>query len=73
MLDFLNLYRYINKYIDGKYIDTFTSAKEAAKSVGNTNSAFIIECCRHLRESYKGAEWYYDTDITQPDKTKIIA
>lgn len=21
-------------------------------------------------ESYKGAEWYYDTDITQPDKTK---
>lgn len=63
----------INKYIDGKYIDTFTSAKEAAKSVGNTNSAFIRECCRHLRKSYKGAEWYYDTDITQPDKTKIIA
>ena len=24
-----------------------------------------------LRKSYKGAEWYYDTDITQPDKTKI--
>lgn len=62
----------INKYIDGKYIESFATAKDAAKSVGTTCALYIRECCKHLRDNYKGAEWYYNTDLTQPDKTKII-
>lgn len=62
----------INKYIDGIYIETFQNLKDAAKSVGIINTCGIRDCCDHLRESYKNATWYYQSDLTQPDKTKII-
>ena len=63
----------INKYINNKYIDTFKNAKEAARSVNTTCARSIRECCKHLRDNYKGAKWYYQSDVTQPDKKKIIA
>ena len=63
----------INKYINDTYIETFSNANDAAKSVNTSCSGYIRDCCKHLRDNYKGAKWYYQSDISQPDKTKIIA
>ena len=63
----------INRYINDVYIDTFQSLKDAAICVGTTNTYAIRDCCKHLRDDYKGAKWYYQSDLEQPDKTKIIA
>ena len=41
--------------------------------ISNFEKFYIYKQNMFLMKSYKGAEWYYDTDITQPDKTKIIA
>lgn len=67
-----NIKSKINKYIAGVYIDTFENLKDAASHIGITNTSAIGDCCKHLRKSYKGATWYYQSDLTQPDKTKII-
>lgn len=41
--------------------------------VNSSCCSYIRDCCKHLRDTYKDAKWYYQSDISQPDKTKVIA
>ena len=62
----------INKYdLDGIFIATYDNCKLAAASVGTTNKSAIAACCKKERDMYKGFKWYYISDLTQPDNSKI--
>ena len=65
----------INMYTkDNLYIKTFDSGKEAGKYIGGKNSSILIgSCCKKKKRSAYGYKWYFSNDLSQPDKTKIIA
>lgn len=44
---------------DGQYIDSFESAKDAARKL-NFNSSHITECCRKQRKTSNGYVWKYE-------------
>ena len=53
-----NRCRSINQYsLDGKYINTFKSAKEAAFSVGSNHGSHISDCCSGRLKHFKGFRW----------------
>lgn len=59
----------INQYsIDGVYINTFNSIKEAKMITGITT---IINACLKKKYSAGSYRWYYIDDENQPDKSKI--
>lgn len=63
----------INQYSkNDKFIKTYYSIREASKETGACETT-IVPCCKHKRNYSGGYKWYYADDITQPDKTKIIA
>lgn len=61
----------INQYCNEQYIKTFESIKEAADALNI--SASNISCVLH-RGSLKtagGYKWYFESDVSQPDKTRV--
>lgn len=54
----------VNQYdLNGKYINTYSSTGEAARSLGVKTSSHIGECCRGKIKQYKGFIWRYSEDI----------
>ena len=49
--------------LKGKYINTYSSTGEAARSIGVKHSSHIGECCRGKIKQYKGFIWRYKEDI----------
>ena len=63
----------VNQYdLNGVFIQSFDSYKQAAKSINTTSTPRIRECCLGERKSYKGFLWFHVNDQNQPDKNKII-
>ena len=56
--------------LDGVYIKTFKSAKEAAESLNKRNPA-IIECCKGLRKTAFGFKWKYSNNRSFRVSNKI--
>ena len=59
--------------LNGKFINSYKSAGEAARSIGASSSSHIGECCRGKIKQYKGFIWRYSEDIVSPllkDKVK---
>lgn len=52
--------------LKGKFINSYSSAGEAARSLGVKNHSHISECCRGKIKSYKGFIWRYSEDIVSP-------
>lgn len=62
----------VNKFsLDGKFLESYYSITEAAKSNGLHNTS-ISNCCRNVKETAGGFIWAY-ADPSQPDKSKIIS
>lgn len=60
----------VNQYsIEGKFIRSFNSIKEAKQITGITS---IINVCSKKKYEAGNFRWYYIDDLNQPDKTKII-
>lgn len=54
----------VNQYdLKGKYINTYSSTGEAARSLGLKSNSHIGECCRGKIKQYKGFIWRYSEDI----------
>lgn len=49
--------------LKGKFINSYSSTGEAARSLGIKNSSHIGECCRGKIKKYKGFIWRYADDI----------
>lgn len=57
----------VNQYTkDGKFINSYSSTGEAARSLGIKNSSHIGECCRGKIKTYKNFVWRYSEDIVSP-------
>lgn len=57
----------VNQYdLNGKFINSYSSTGEAARSIGAKASSHIGECCRGKIKSYKGFVWRYVEDIISP-------
>lgn len=57
----------VNQYdLNGKFINTYSSTGEAARSIGVKSGTHIGECCRGKIKSYKGFVWRYVEDIISP-------
>ena len=57
----------VNQYdLNGKFINSYSSTGEAARSIGAKASSHIGECCRGKIKSYKGFVWRYAEDIISP-------
>jgi len=56
--------RKVNQYdLNGKFIKTFESLTEAAKSA-KISRTMILLCCKAMRHSGAGYQWrYYDEEI----------
>ena len=62
----------INQYsLNNEYINTFNSIVTAANE-SSSNKSGIIQCCRKIYNSSNGFKWFYASDQSQPDKSKII-
>nr|DAR13971.1 MAG TPA: restriction enzyme [Caudoviricetes sp.] len=60
----------VNQYtIDGKFVNTFTTIKEAENATGITT---IKNACAKRVYSAGGYRWYYVDDEKQPNKNKIV-
>lgn len=66
--------RIVNQYSkDGKYINTFESIKEAGETLGIRRSTISSVLSKNgASKSAGGYIWYYGSDPTQPNKSKII-
>lgn len=49
--------------LNGKFINKYSSASQAARSLGVNNHSRISECCRGKIKTYKGFVWKYSEDI----------
>lgn len=50
----------VNKYTrDGKYLETFVTAREAAISLGKKGTSVISGCCRGIRPTAYGYQWRF--------------
>ena len=49
--------------LNGKFINKYSSASQAARSLGVNNQSHISECCRGKIKTYKGFVWRYSEDI----------
>lgn len=62
----------INQYsIDNKFINTFNSMVEA-NNLTHVSKTGITNCCRKKNKTSGGYKWFYASDPSQPDKSKII-
>lgn len=52
--------------LNGKFINSYVSASEAARSLGVKSHSHISECCRGKIKTYKGFIWRYSEDIVSP-------
>lgn len=52
--------------LNGKFINSYSSGGEAARSIGAYSGSHITECCRGKIKSYKGFIWRYAEDIVSP-------
>lgn len=60
----------VNQYtLNDIYLNTF---KNIAFAEEYTNTKNISSCCRKKRNSSNGFKWFYASDPSQPDKSKII-
>ena len=66
--------RKINQYsLDGEYIQTFNSYKEACIAININDTSAIYKVCNKKRKTANGYLWFFSEDESQPDKSKIIA
>ena len=62
----------VNQYTDnGMFVRNFYSISEASVQTGIGETS-IVHCCRKRLKTAGGFLWFYASDPTQPDKTKII-
>lgn len=68
----------VNKYTkDGIFIDNFENCNDAANSIDNNNKRIVAEkissCTKHQKNRITayGFRWYRETDLSQPDKSRI--
>ena len=62
----------VNCYtMDGNYIKTYNSIKEAGNEVQLKNPYNITLVCTNKRSHAGGYKWFYSDDQSQPDKSKI--
>lgn len=47
---------------DGKYVETFWSAMEAARACNRSSNSMIVGCCKGKRKTAYGFIWKYDGD-----------
>jgi hypothetical protein len=60
----------VNQYtLDDIFLKTYSTIKSAQDE---TNSSSISLCCRKLRNNSGNYKWFYASDPSQPDKSKII-
>ena len=52
--------------LEGRFINSYSSTGEAARSLGVKNGSHIGECCRGKIRQYKGFVWRYSEDIVSP-------
>lgn len=55
--------------LDGKYIRSFNSVTEAAKSCGRTSCSKIIRCCKGKQKSSYGYCWSYEKMEILPEQS----
>lgn len=48
--------------MDGNLIAKFRSINEAKRAIGASHHTTIVQCCQHLRMSFKGYIWLYESD-----------
>lgn len=48
--------------MDGNFIAKFRSINDAKRAIGASHHATIVQCCQHLRMSFKGFIWLYESD-----------
>lgn len=54
--------------LNGRFINSYSSTGQAARSLGINNGSHIGECCRGKIKTYKGFVWRYSEDIVSPSK-----
>lgn len=70
-----NHHKSVNQYsLDGQYINSFTSIKDAQQKYGSYRGSLVRKRCNDSINQLPayGYYWYYADDPDQPDKTKIF-
>lgn len=57
---------------DGKFIQTFDSLMDAARSLGKETNSAIVSCCKGKKKSYCGFIWkYHGDELTKEELERI--
>lgn len=64
----------VNQYtVDGKFIQSFESCSEAARSIGLKNNSPIVQVCKGIAKTSGGFVWKYSDESYIPIDRKFYS